>query len=158
LTKRQETIKFCSDCFKHLNARRCRKPPKFAISNGFLFGSVPHELLGLTVAEWHVVRAFRIHASILELHVEDPVMLRTPATQLKLKGNVVAFPQNNLSLTAASWPARPADLADTMHVVLLNPYENADIDVELKKLLACNRVRIRKALEYLRSNDTFREV
>jgi hypothetical protein len=153
-----ETITFCGRCFHHLSEKNCVNPPKFGLSNGFLFGMVPYVLLGLTLAERIAVMPFRIHSCIMELHVEDPAMLRTRATQLKLKGNVVVFPQNNLSLTAASWPARPADLADTMHIVVLNPYECVPDDVELTKLLGCNRVRIRKALEYFRTNETFREV
>ena len=117
-----ETILLCNDCYKHLNARRCRKPPKFALANGFQFGQLPEALRVLTAAEWHVVRPFRVVANILELHMEDPVMLRTHATQLKLRGHIVAFPQNVLGLVK-TWPATPDDVADTMHVVLLNPHE-----------------------------------
>lgn len=153
----RETLTMCEQCYLYLRRRRLKKPPKLALSNGFMFGAVPTPLLGLTIAEWHVIRPFRVLAAILELHVEDPVMLRTRATQIKLRGNIVAFPQNNLSV-AKTWPARPEDVADTMHVVLLSANEVLPPEQELCKLLACNRKRIRAALEYLASNEAFREV
>src|SRR5207247_2345923 len=98
----------------------------------FQFGKVEEVFHQLTVAEWHVIRPFRMVANILELHMEDPAMLRTRATQLKLRGNIVAFPQNSMSL-AKTWPATPDDLADTMHVVLLNPHEMVPDELEMSK-------------------------
>jgi len=152
-----ETLILCGACYKHLNAKRCRKAPKFSLANGLQFDQVPREFLQLTIAEWHVIRPFRVVASILELHMEDPMILRTHADQLKLRGNVVAFPQNALSLVK-SWPVTPDDLADTMHVVLLNPHDVVPDEISLGKLLACNRKRIRAALECLAKSSKFLQV
>ena len=145
-----ETLDMCDVCYAHLNRRRCRTPPKFALANGFQFNPVPPAFLHLTVAEWHVVRPFRVVAMILELHLEDPLLMRMQTPQIKLRGNVVAFPQHSLSLVK-TWPTKPDDLADSIHVVLLNPHELTPDEVQLGKILACNRKRILAALEFLAS-------
>ena len=138
----QNKINCCTQCYNTL-ARN--KLPDFSVANNFQLGSIPDVLRNLTIPEKIMISAYRPHMSIIKLKE-----ICGPGTaQFALRGNSITFPQD-VNKIASSLPLPIDELPSVLHVIFIGTQKPTK--VQLKDTLQVRRMRIIRALEFLKKN------
>jgi hypothetical protein len=148
------SAKVCMECSKALSSDRL---PTFALANGLWVGEVPHELAYLTLPERLLIAKYFPSAYIIKLYPKKKGARFWDKRQMYsgLKGNVSTYQldQNEIAsmVDGTLMPQQSKVLAATIGITFVGPKNLPEKG--LPDLFKVRRIRVRKALEWLKENN-----
>ena len=152
--KNDDSASMCTECCRALTSD---KIPSFALANGMWIGEIPHELAFLTLPERLLIAKYFPAAYIIKLYPKKKGARHWDKRQLYsgLKGNVSTYQLDQAQIACmvdrSIMLQQAKVLAATIGITFVGPKNLPDRG--LPDMFKVRRIRVQRALEWLRENN-----